>query len=125
MKLQESNLSALASALIAERKRQKLSREEAAAICGVSTSFIRDAESHPENCSLGKLVRLLNGLGLHLEVPMLSATPAKGLIAAAMEAQHAPTTRVPDFGVPAPQLITASTPTDTARRKPRSKGDDQ
>jgi hypothetical protein len=37
-------------------------------VCGVSTSFIRDAESTPENCSLGKLAKLVNGLGLSLEV---------------------------------------------------------
>ena len=61
-------LAELAWVLTAERKRQKLSREDAAAVCGVSMSFIRDAESNPENCSLGKLARYINGLGLSLEV---------------------------------------------------------
>jgi transcriptional regulator with XRE-family HTH domain len=68
MKINEGSLAELALALSAERKRQKLSREDAAAVCGVSTSFIRDAESNPENCSLGKLAKLINGLGLSLEV---------------------------------------------------------
>ncbi len=75
MKINDSTLSELALALSAERKRQKLSREAAAAVCGVSTSFIRDAESHPENCSLGKLARLVNGLGLSLEAVGLHVGP--------------------------------------------------
>jgi transcriptional regulator with XRE-family HTH domain len=114
-------LAELALALTAERKRQKLSREDAAAVCGVSTSFIRDAESNPENCSLGKLAKLINGLGLSLEVPGLEVTrselpklergfglgltpPAKtgprGRIAAAMGGLGQA-----DFGVPDSQLV--------------------
>jgi len=68
MKIEASRVRELGQALEAERKRQKLSREEAAAVCGVSASFIRDAESDPESCSLGKLVRLISGLGLSLNV---------------------------------------------------------
>jgi len=68
MKIETSCLRELGIALEAERKSQKLSREEAASVCGVSASFIRDAESDPENCSLGKLVRLISGLGLSLNV---------------------------------------------------------
>jgi transcriptional regulator with XRE-family HTH domain len=68
MNIETSCLCDLGKALEAERKRQKLSREEAASVCGVSASFIRDAESDPENCSLGKLVRLISGLGLSMSV---------------------------------------------------------
>lgn len=68
MKIESSLLNELAKALEAERKHQKLSREEAASVCGVSASFIRDVEANPENCSLGKLVRLIGGLGLSLNV---------------------------------------------------------
>lgn len=75
MKINDLTLAKLALALSVERKRQKLSREAAAAVCGVSTSFIRDAESHPENCTLGKLARLVNGLGLSLEAVGLQAEP--------------------------------------------------
>jgi transcriptional regulator with XRE-family HTH domain len=78
MKIEVSSVRELGKALEAERKRQKLSREEAAAVCGVSASFIRDAESDPENCSLGKLVRLISGLGLSLNVagwPQSQALP--------------------------------------------------
>lgn len=117
MRVNDVTLAELARVLSAERKRQKLSREDAAAVCGVSTSFIRDAESNPENCSLGKLARLINGLGLSLEVSGhevarsgLSAlarglTPPEkmgplGLIAAARGGL-----RQADFGVPDSQLV--------------------
>ncbi len=82
----------LAKALEFERKRQNLSRQEAAAVCGVSTSFIRDAEANPENCSLGKLLKLTEGLGLSLNVAGLEqAKPASN--------------QRSDFGVPAGQLV--------------------
>lgn len=68
MKLQVPDLSPLAERLTAERKRQGLSRTQAAAVCNVSTSFIRDAESTPERCSLGKLLLLVQGLGLSIQV---------------------------------------------------------
>ena len=121
MKINEVTLAELAIALSAERKRQKLSREDAAAACGVSTSFIRDAESSPENCSIGKLAKLINGLGLSLEVSGLEVpqlglqkldreqvpglTPSvntrpRGLIAAAMGGFQQV-----DFGVPDSQLV--------------------
>ena len=56
----------LAQHLAQERRSQGLSREQAAAVCNVSTSFIRDAESDPGRCSLAKLVLLTQGLGLKL-----------------------------------------------------------
>ena len=68
MKLQAPDLSPLAQRLAAERKRQGLSRTQAAAVCNVSPSFIRDAESAPERCSLGKLLLLVQGLGLSVQV---------------------------------------------------------
>ena len=64
MKLDISELNNLAQQLFDERKRQGLSREQAAAICNVSESFIRDAESEPGRCSLAKLLLLSQGLGL-------------------------------------------------------------
>ncbi len=68
MKLSDTVFPELASQLMAERKRQGLSRTQAAAVCNVSTSFIRDAESDPGRCSLAKLLRLINGLGLSMDV---------------------------------------------------------
>ena len=64
MHLTPDNLSELAMRLTAERKRQGLSRAQAASVCGVSPSFIRDAESDPGRCSLVKLLLLATGLGL-------------------------------------------------------------
>lgn len=56
----------LATGLRQERKRQGLSRNQAAAVCNVSPSFIRDAETHPERCTLERLTLLTQGLGLSL-----------------------------------------------------------
>lgn len=68
MKLEPMTLPELAGLLAAERKRQKLTRAQAAAVCNVSPSFIRDAETQPERCTLGKLVQLVNGLGLTMDI---------------------------------------------------------
>lgn len=73
MLLDPSNLNHLGKLLAAERKRQKLTREQAASICQVSPSFIRDAETTPGRCSLAKLVQLCKGLGL--SVAVLGYTP--------------------------------------------------
>ncbi|OJX33884.1 MAG: XRE family transcriptional regulator [Burkholderiales bacterium 68-12] len=75
MDLTGESFPTLAERLMAERKRQKLSREQAAAVCNVSTSFIRDAESDPARCSLGKLLLLMRGLGLSLQVQGWSDEP--------------------------------------------------
>jgi transcriptional regulator with XRE-family HTH domain len=64
MKIHPDSLSELARCLRAERKRQGLSREQAAAVCKVSTSFIRDAEHDPGRCSLALLLHLMGGMGL-------------------------------------------------------------
>ena len=93
MRIEESQLSKLAKALESERKRQKLSREEAASVCGVSASFIRDVEANPENCSLGKLVKLIGGLGLSLNVARLP------------QVDMTPPSKRSDFGVSDDQLV--------------------
>lgn len=63
-----ANLSVLASRLTVERKRQGLTRAQAASVCNVSASFIRDAESYPARCSLGRLLQYMTGLGLSVDV---------------------------------------------------------
>ena len=97
IRLQETGWVALADTLQMERKRQKLSREQAAAVCGVSISFIRDAESHPELCSLGKLVCLINGLGLSLSLTGLSQ-------------HHAEEQLTADYRVPEQDIVTRFNP---------------
>lgn len=68
MQLQTPSLAELAQRLLQERQRQGLSREQLAAVCNVSQSFIRDAESNPGRCSLEKLLQLTQGLGLQLAI---------------------------------------------------------
>lgn len=85
MKMEPNTLSGLASLLEAERKRQKLTRAQAAAVCNVSPSFIRDAETQPERCTLGKLVQLVNGLGLTMSVANRMGDASVGIIAGAMQ----------------------------------------
>jgi len=95
MRVNEQTLSELAMVLRAERKRQKLSRMATAAVCGVSTSFIRDAESTPESCTLGVLMKLINGLGLSVEI-----------YAHAGPQPNWPTPA--DFGVPDSQIVSSA-----------------
>ncbi len=83
MRLTPDALPELARRLTAERKRQGLSRAQAASVCNVSPSFIRDAESDPARCSLGRLLQLAQGLGLTLAV-----TGWQGYEASAEEEPH-------------------------------------
>lgn len=64
MQLHTKTLNALAQRMNRERQLQGLSREQLAAVCNVSSSFIRDAESNPGRCSLELLLQLTEGLGL-------------------------------------------------------------
>jgi HTH-type transcriptional regulator / antitoxin HipB len=66
MFLHPDNLRQLGKLIKAERKRQKLTREQAAAVCCVSPSFIRDAEANPGACSFEKLMMLCHRLGMSL-----------------------------------------------------------
>lgn len=68
MQINPTTLPGLAHQLMEERKRQGLSREQAASGCNVSVSFIRDAETAPGRCTAAKLVQLMQGLGLTVEV---------------------------------------------------------
>lgn len=76
MHLTSTHFAQLAQALATERKQQGLTRSQTAAVCNVSPSFIRDAESHPERCSLEKLVLLVCGLGLTLSIEGWTQPPA-------------------------------------------------
>ena len=76
MHITPTQFAQLAKALTTERKRQGMTRSQTAAVCNVSPSFIRDAESHPESCSLQKLVLLVCGLGLTLNIEGWTQPPA-------------------------------------------------
>ena len=68
MHLTSDTVKQLSEELLLERKRQGLTRAQAAGVCNVSESFIRDAESDPDRCSLALLLRLFTGLGLRVQV---------------------------------------------------------
>jgi HTH-type transcriptional regulator / antitoxin HipB len=68
MQLHQDNLIILATQLAVRRKSQGLTRSQLAGVCGLSESFIRDAESMPGRCSLAKLMLLVQGLQLNFAV---------------------------------------------------------
>lgn len=59
----------LSQLLLQTRKLQGISREALAGLAQVSTTFIRDAEKDANNCSYGKLTRLMTALGIKWLVP--------------------------------------------------------
>jgi transcriptional regulator with XRE-family HTH domain len=61
----------LAQLLLQTRKQQGLSREALAGLAQVSTTFIRDAEKDVANCSFGKLMALMDALGLKWAIQTL------------------------------------------------------
>jgi transcriptional regulator with XRE-family HTH domain len=54
------------SRIKAQRLAAQLSQSQLAAIAGVSTSFVRDAESVAGRCTLDKLLAVLNALNIEL-----------------------------------------------------------
>ena len=68
LQLHSQLLNSLAQHLRRERVLQDLSREQLAAVCDVSPSFIRDVESNPSRCSLELVLRVVEGLGLRATV---------------------------------------------------------
>lgn len=68
MLLSSDTLKLFSQQLLQERRRQGLTRAQAAGICNVSESFIRDAESDPSRCSLSLMLQLLLGLGLRINI---------------------------------------------------------
>jgi y4mF family transcriptional regulator len=51
-----------------ERKAQKLTQEELAAIAGVGVRFIRELELGKESCQIGRSLRVIETLGLEWSV---------------------------------------------------------
>jgi len=68
MQLHTKTLYSLSQRLKHERQLQNLSREQLAAVCNVSSSFIRDAESDPGRCSAERLLQLVEGMGLRVTI---------------------------------------------------------
>jgi transcriptional regulator with XRE-family HTH domain len=68
MLISSDTLKLFSQQLLQERRRQGLTRAQAAGICNVSESFIRDAESDPSRCSLSLMLQLILGLGLRVNI---------------------------------------------------------
>jgi y4mF family transcriptional regulator len=56
------------TAIRRERKAQKLTQEELAAISGVGVRFLRELELGKESCQLGRALRVLETLGLEWSI---------------------------------------------------------
>jgi HTH-type transcriptional regulator / antitoxin HipB len=52
----------------AKRKVDNLTQAEAAALCGVGTRFLGELEHGKPTAQIGKVLRILNGLGLELQI---------------------------------------------------------
>ncbi|MCU0600326.1 MAG: helix-turn-helix domain-containing protein [Desulfobacterales bacterium] len=52
----------------AKRKVDSLTQAEAAALCGVGTRFLGELEHGKSTAQIGKVLLILNGLGLELQI---------------------------------------------------------
>lgn len=59
---------ALGNLIRAERKRQKLTQEELAALAGVGIRFVRELEKGKESCQIGLAFAVLGTLGLSVNI---------------------------------------------------------
>lgn len=51
-----------------KRKELKLTQAQLAGLCNVGTRFVSDLENAKPTCQLDKTLKILNGLGIKLEV---------------------------------------------------------
>lgn len=51
-----------------ERKKQNLTQTELAGLCNVGLRFIVDAEAGKETCQIGKVLKVLDVLGINLNM---------------------------------------------------------
>lgn len=50
------------------RKKQNLTQTELAGLCNVGLRFIVDVEAGKETCQIGKVLKVLDVLGINLEI---------------------------------------------------------
>jgi len=50
------------------RKKQHLTQEQLAALCGVGTRFLRELEHGKETCHVGKVLQVARALGLEIRI---------------------------------------------------------
>ena len=58
--------SQLAEIVREERKRQKLTQGEVAGLCNIGVRFMVDLEAGKKTCQIGKVLHIVNGLGIKL-----------------------------------------------------------
>ena len=51
-----------------ERKKQNLTQTELTGLCNVGLRFIVDVEAGKETCQIGKVLKVLDVLGINLEI---------------------------------------------------------
>ena len=59
----------------AKRKTDGLTQADAAALCGVGTRFLGELERGKETAQIGKILRILKGLGLTLQITLKGVNP--------------------------------------------------
>lgn len=64
----EDNLGIIAHVVREKRKASGLTQAAAAALCGVGTRFFVELEQGKQSLHIGKVIKVLNGLGLVLDV---------------------------------------------------------
>ena len=62
------NLSDLAKIIVKTRKAQGLTQKDVAFACNVGIRYIVDLENGKETCEIGKALKIVNMLGIKLEV---------------------------------------------------------
>lgn len=62
------NLSDLAGIIVKTRKAQGLTQKDVAFACNVGIRYIVDLENGKETCEIGKALKIVNMLGIKLEV---------------------------------------------------------
>ncbi len=60
----------IGNAIRAKRKADGLTQADAAALCGVGTRFLGELERGKETAQVGKMIRILQGLGLTLQLTL-------------------------------------------------------
>ena len=58
----------IGNAIRAKRRADDLTQADAAALCGVGTRFLGELERGKETSQIGKVLRILRGLGLELHI---------------------------------------------------------
>lgn len=58
----------MGNAIQAKRKEDGLTQFDAAALCGVGTRFLGELERGKETAQIGKILRIVHGLGLELHI---------------------------------------------------------